>query len=255
MDIKNIFKRIIYYLSVPKCIKCSEILDFEDKALCKSCLREYYEIKQKKCSECKKLYSECLCVNDYLFNRKVHKLVKIFRYKPPATPNERISANELIYQLKRNYRKDIVDFLSDELVNSIKASGIKYEKFLITNIPRSKARVVKYGLDHSEKIAKALAKKLNIEYIKILKSNSKKAQKKTFGDERYSNVSYSLIDEGINLEGEKIFILDDIVTTGASMGQAGILIKSLGAKQIVGIAVAIAYKDKYIPFDVTDRFS
>ena len=51
-----------------------------------------------------------------------------------------------------------------------------------------------------------------------------------------------------------MIIVDDIITTGASMGMAAVLLKAVGAGRIVAAAVSIAYKDPYIKFDTEDRF-
>ncbi len=252
MTIKDIIKRIAYYVSVPKCICCDEILDFDDAALCKSCLEAHKEYKLRYCSACHNEYSACICSNDYLSARYVKKLIKVFRYKPSLSPNEKIPSNELIYQLKRGYRRDIVAFLADEISNAVK-SNIKYENFIITNIPRSKSRKHKYGIDHSKAIAKAVAKRLGIRYVEILKSKAKKAQKKTHGDERFQNAAFDYKADYI-LDGMDVMIFDDIVTTGASMAACAMLVKGLGARRIVGVCVGIAFKDKYIPFDDSDRF-
>lgn len=258
MNLNNIFERIIYYLTVPKCICCSEILDFGDKALCKTCLKSYNENKNQRCSVCKNVYSKCSCTNDYLSKRFVKKLLKVYRYRPSSSPNEKIPSNELIYHIKRGYRRDIVDFLSDEMVSVIK-QNIKYEKFVITSVPRSRSRIIKYGIDHSRKIAEAIASKLDIEYVSLLKSNSKKAQKKTHGDERFKNISFDYIDNIDKhkdaISGRGIILFDDIVTTGASMGGCSVLLKGLGAKSIIGASLSIAFKDNYVAFSKDDRFS
>ena len=52
-----------------------------------------------------------------------------------------------------------------------------------------------------------------------------------------------------------MIIIDDIVTTGASLGAAAFNIYSLGPKRIYGASVAIAYKDTYREFSKDDRFS
>ena len=253
MDIKNIYERAIYYVTVPKCICCNEILDFGDKALCKSCYSEYINIKLQKCSYCNKFYDHCLCSNDYLLNRSVKKLCKIYRYRPPSSANDKIPSNELIYHIKRGYRRDIIDFLSSEMADVISTS-FKYENYIITSVPRSLKRKIQYGIDHSRKVAEAVAKKLDIPYQQFLVSKSKKAQKKTHGDERFKNIAFDYKHDA-DLSGQRIILFDDIVTTGASMGGCAVLLKGLGAKEIVGASISIAFKDKYVPFSDEDRFT
>ena len=244
----SIYKDILFYLSVPRCVCCQKRLDKDERALCHSCFSEYLETKRlSRCSHCLKNFSECLCPNDYLEKHCVHKLIKLFRYKPSESPDERIPANQLIYIAKRNKRVDLFDFLSDELCHLIKAS-IDYDGCVITSVPREKKRVNKYGFDHSECLAKAIAKKLGLRYEKILKSKSKMAQKKTHGEERIRNALFDYRKRIPDIKGKRVLLVDDIVTTGASLGNSATLIKGLGVKSIVGVCIGVTYKDKHIPF-------
>lgn len=175
------------------------------------------------------------------------KLLKIFRYKPSSGPNERVAQNELIYNIKRTRRRDLLDFISDELILSIK-NCVDTEDLLITNVPRKRTRVLKYGFDHSQEIAKAISKKLGLKYVRLLKSKSKAPQKKLRGEERIKNAEFDVINKREIVKGKKILLVDDIVTTGASMGASAMLIRAIGAKEVIGVCMAITYKDEYTPF-------
>ena len=218
----------------------------DDRALCKSCYKEYENTKLVNCSLCSELLCRCSCSSEYLEKHSVKRIVKLFRYALPSESNERIPANELIYNIKRVKRKDLIDLISDEIIVAIKNS-IDYKDCLITNVPRKRDRVLSYGLDHSREIAKAISKKLDIEYISVLKSKSKNPQKKMHGEQRLKNARFDYIKRP-NLKGKRVLLVDDIVTTGASMGHSALLIRGLGAKEVIGACMAIAYKDKYKPF-------
>ena len=243
---KDFFRKILFYLTVPKCICCGKKLNIEEKALCKTCFSEYEESKNTTCSLCFSRLSSCQCSNKYLKSHMMPKLLKIFRYKPSSDPNERIPANQLIYVIKRVKRRDLIDFISDEIIITIRNS-IDLKDFVLSNVPRKKSRVLKYGFDHSEEIAKAISKKLGLKYIKLLKSKSKRAQKKLHGDERIKNAEFDILKRKQNLKGKRVLLLDDIVTTGASMGASAMLIRALGAKEVVGACLAITYRDEYKP--------
>ena len=251
MKFKKLYEDVLFYLTVPKCVCCREKLARTESALCNKCKIDYENRKDRICSVCFSRLDECNCPNEYLETHMVKKLVKVFRYKPSEDPNERIPTNELIYNIKRGKRRDLLDLISDEMILSIR-KAIKYENFIITNIPRTRSRVLKYGLDHSAEIAKSISRKLGIEYVSILKSKSKKAQKKTHGEQRMLNAEFDYKNKIPDINGKRVILVDDIVTTGASMGACAMLIKGLGAKEIVGASLAIAFKDKYIPFAKTD---
>ena len=66
--------------------------------------------------------------------------------------------------------------------------------------------------------------------------------------ERIGNAAMQYIGEP-DLHGKRILLVDDIVTTGASMASAATLLRANGAKKIVGASFSIAYLDPYVPFE------
>lgn len=246
----QIFKNILFYLSVPKCVGCKTRLSISDGPICPECLREYENVKTMNCSLCSKQLSECSCSNAYLKKNHIHHLVKIFRY----VHRDPIPSNNLIYSLKRDNRRDVLDFLTDELEKSIRASVMDPEKCIFTNVPRRQSTVRKYGIDHAAELSRSVAKRFGAEYRVLLHSKSKRAQKKLSGSERMLNANYSLKKNADSLEKKAVILVDDIVTTGASMGKCASLIYTLGPSKIIGAAISIAYKDPYKPFDQSDRF-
>ncbi len=250
MKFKDIIDSALFYLSVPKCVGCKDRLLKSERALCSKCMIEYNEVKLRDCSICSRTLDKCSCTNKHLDSHYVHKLIKVFRY----VKREDLPSNNLIYSLKRDNRRDVLEFLTNELSNAIDNSLEIKEDFIITNVPRRKKEAKRYGLDHAKLLAKALAKHYSAAYYQPLNPKSKKAQKKTAGEERLLNARFKLKKSAKDLSGKTVVIVDDIVTTGASMGACAMLLKALGAKRIIGAAISIAYKDRYVPLDVEDRF-
>lgn len=248
----NLFETLLFYVAPPKCTSCAERLAISERALCSKCRKEYDNILHRNCSVCAKPLYECSCPNDYLDAHYVHKLVKVFRYRVEGGE----AANSLIYSLKRDNRRDVLKFLSEELSSSVLNSVNVNESYIVTSIPRIESSIVKYGIDHAEMLARSVAKILGLKYEKLLISKSKLQQKHAEGrEERIKNIDFRIKTGTKNITGKNVILIDDIVTTGASMGHAATLIKGLGAKRIIGASIAIAYKDSYVRFDESDRFN
>ena len=239
MEGRSLFRRILFYLSSPKCLRCKEPLSVAELSFCPKCNTEFLNNLTRNCSYCSNLLSECDCAPDFLKAHFVTKLYKLFRY---TGKTEDQTGAALIYTLKNRARHDAVKFTSDIIVNSLNKREEDFSEFVFTNIPRRRKAILEYGVDQSEIIAKTVAKRLGASYLRILKSKSKKEQKHLSRDERLKNADFDSI-KGIDLKGKRVIIVDDIVTTGASMGCASVLIKSAGAKEIRGLALAIAYPD------------
>ncbi len=234
-------KRLLHLASVPKCVACRERLEFPRFVFCPECSLEYEENKKRDCGICGKPIYECYCASEYLKAHFVKRLFKVFRYKHR---DENRASSSLIYSLKRDNRKDVLDFSSEELSRAISQCDLRGE-VIFTNVPRRRAAIIKYGIDHSALLAREIAKRLGKTYLSLLASRSKREQKSLRGEERLSNADFYVKRE-IDLSGKTVIIVDDIVTTGASMASSAMLVKSLGAKRIYGAAIAVAYRDTAI---------
>ena len=147
-----------------------------------------------------------------------------------------------------------MNFLTNELSDAISNSLTIDENTIFTNIPRRRKEAKKFGLDHAALLSKSLANHFSASYYQPLIAKSNKAQKKTTGAERIKNAKFKIKPRAKTLNGKTIILVDDIVTTGASMGACAMLLHALGAKKIIGAVISIAYKDRYVPFDKEDRF-
>ena len=236
----KLLNKLLFYISVPRCVGCGERIEVNDIALCSACKIEYEDSKLRNCPRCAKLLPWCDCTNKHLDAHFIHRLIKVFRYSPRG----RGQSNELIFSLKRDNRSDVLELLSRELSEAIRNNVDEPQNYVFTSVPRRRKAIVKYGIDHAELLASAVAKRLGAKYIKILKSNVKSEQKKSNDSEaRIKNADFSLRKGAPDLTHRKVILIDDIVTTGASMGRCAMVLKSAGADKIIGATLAIAYKE------------
>ena len=243
MKASEILERALFYISVPKCISCGEKLDFTSKVYCPRCKLELFDVFNRSCSRCNKVLSKCDCSNKYLKSKRVRKVIKLFRY---MQREENYVANSLIYSLKKDNRKDCLALACELLSESIKNSENNVSDFIFTNVPRRRAAIIKRGFDHAAMLSKAVAKNLGAEYMPLFKSKAKMAQKTLVAGERLSNATF-VSHRGASVEGKTVLIIDDVITTGASVGACAELAYSMGAKRVVVAAIGIAYKDEYEP--------
>lgn len=243
MTVKSIFRDILFYLSVPYCISCGERIDKHDMAFCPKCSAEFREIASRNCSVCNKLLVECTCSCDYLESLRVKRVVKVFRYK---NREENLTANRLIYSLKGEDRFDVTEYASDVLCEAIRNSFNSFDNVVITNVPRRKRAIVKFGYDHAARLARAVAKKLGAKYVDVLRSRARTPQKAKREHERRLNAKFS-IKRRMDLTGKTVIIVDDVITTGSSVGACAVLLREMKPREIAAASLAIAYKDKYVP--------
>jgi ComF family protein len=108
-------------------------------------------------------------------------------------------------------------------------------------IPVSRLRKLRRGYDQSELIARSLSRELGLKRVCALKKIRHTRPQSRISDvaERRANVlgAYRVtIPERV--VGKRVLLVDDIFTTGATMSEAARMLKSAGAKEVHGRAVA-----------------
>ena len=243
MSIKELIDKALFYLSVPKCVSCKKRLNITDNVFCPECSLEFRENIFRNCSRCARPLAECTCTNEYLRRRRIKSVIKVYRYirRPDREPQ-----NKLIYSLKQDGRHDVVNFSADLLSRSVKFAAPNASECVITSIPRRRSAILRFGYDHAKLLAEAVAKRVGAEYIPMLKSLSKRAQKSLHRDLRMENVKF-VEKRNVDIKGRCVIIVDDVITTGASMGAAADIISRMKPKSIIAATLSIAYNDEFIP--------
>lgn len=114
----------------------------------------------------------------------------------------------------------------------------KYD--LITWAPISKKRLKSRGYDQSMLIAMAAALELDDVAVETLKKRDVPAQSTLGGEaQRRANIAgaYTVIDTEL-VEGKTILLIDDVITTGATLSECSRMLRMAGANKIICAAVA-----------------
>ncbi len=117
---------------------------------------------------------------------------------------------------------------------------------VLTWVPTGPLRKFKRGYDQVELLAKAVGAELELPPRKMLKKiRNNPPQSRISGEaERRANVLgvYRVTDADV-LKGKRVLLLDDIITTGATAGEAARMLLTAGAKEVYCGAVAVARRD------------
>ena len=113
---------------------------------------------------------------------------------------------------------------------------------LISWVPVSRARKRRRGYDQAELLARALAKALNAEPpLRTLEKHTDNPAQSGLADasQRFANVSgVYRAAEPEHFAGKRILLIDDIVTTGATLSECARVLKAAGAAEVVCAALA-----------------
>lgn len=202
----------------------------ESGTLCVDCAEEIARATSERCVDCDLSLSECRCIPARIKTARLVGFAKLFFYDPSDSdaPTSRI-----IYMLKRGRSRDTIDFIAKRIARSIAASGIGGDDWTVTFVPRSRAAIVKYGYDHMKFLARSVAKELGSPCVPVLVHKGNKEQKKlgAIGRAFAAATSYC-VAPGVDLNKKKLVLLDDVITTGATLSNCIDCLKRAGASKI-----------------------
>ncbi len=234
--IKESINKILNIIFVKRCVACKKLLPYDyDKKLCADCLAEWEESKTEICADCLKEQTECHC---RFRNNKVDSVRHLALYS--HYDNEAVT-NRLIYALKRSNNDDVFEFVADEIIDNLITKKNLYNTVCVS-VPRNPNSIRHYGYDHAKTLAKRIAEKLDIEYVDILKhKGGKSEQKKLNSAQRSENAKKNCyINEKLvnKIKGKRVFLIDDIGTTGSMVCACTKLLKDNGAYRVECILAA-----------------
>lgn len=113
----------------------------------------------------------------------------------------------------------------------------------ITWVPVTRRRLGERGFDQCELLAREVGKNLGVEVVAALEKvrDTKQQARITSSSARQANVTGAYAArEGIDLTGKQVVLVDDVVTSGATMAECAACLRIAGAEKVIGLTVARA---------------
>ena len=154
-------------------------------------------------------------------------------------------ARRLILNLKYHNRLQVVKVLAELLAERIYQrhhQGLLSDSTdfdVVTWAPTSTARVRLRGHDQSELLARRLAKEIHVPCRRLLIKVSTNVQTGASRELRLQGSVFSARKLGVN---SHVVVVDDVVTTGATLRCAADALRKAGARQVTSVAVASALR-------------
>lgn len=229
MDISKVYQRlqnIQQYLFPGQCLLCLDTAP-SGQMLCSPCAEEL-PLNDCGCSRCGKpmpvAVAECgACQKSPPAFDSVHTL---YRYQPPV--------DQLVQQMKYNHKLHLARLFGKQLRNAapawIRQSG---KPDLIIPVPLHRSRLRQRGFNQSIEIARATAKILGIklELDRIRRIRKTDPQTELPLKQRKQNVRGAFEVNG-SLDGLSLVIVDDVITSGHTVGELARVLKRAGASKV-----------------------
>lgn len=193
----------------PKCVLCGKVLEGDETDLCRKCRVEGPIFPGSR----EKLPFLDSWTSVWYYEGNVRR--SVLRYK---------------FRRARHYAPAYGRMIAMRLLRDY-PEGFE----VLSWIPISPLRKLKRGYDQVELLAKAVGKELQMEPVRTLRKvrHNRPQSGITGAAQRKANVlgAYRCVDPE-NIRGKRVVILDDIITSGATAGEAAKTLLTAGAKEV-----------------------
>jgi competence protein ComFC len=213
----GIFSDFLNVFFPPRCVFCRKFLKSNESSICSSCTDSVPFTSGGETVRRGQYFD--VCVSPLVYTGNVRKAFLRFKFKGAT-----------------NYAEYFGKIMADCIKSHL--SG-RYD--LITWVPLSKSRERQRGYDQSMLLAYAVALELEDVAVETLrKTTDVQAQSSLVGREkRQANVSgaYEVFDAEL-IVGKRILLIDDVVTTGATLSECSRMLLMAGAEEVMCAALA-----------------
>jgi ComF family protein len=200
-------------------------------SICSECRAKVKPYKTQLCPLCKKVSEEGrTCRNCYPKLRLTGVMV--------YGKHEGL-LKDLIWRCKYFFVRDLSKYFAELLAGEFGPELIEKE-FVVTAVPISKERALWRGFNQSELIARELAEQTGLEYSTMLKRDvESRAQVGLTRKERLKNIQDKIhIIDGLNVRRKRVLLVDDVITTGATLAECAKVLRKAGASEVWGLVLS-----------------
>jgi len=187
------------------CLVCGDILAKDEEDLCLKCLIELPIIDDRQAAEIEKQFWGII---------PVERATSYIHYRKGSP------YNTLLHHLKYKNRPDIGIRLAQNAAIELQEKKFFDGIDIIIPLPLSTKKLRKRGYNQCDYIAKGISQVTNIPVItdNVIRNKANETQTHKTRDERWKNVEgiFSLTKPE-NLRGKHILLVDDVLTTGATI--------------------------------------
>lgn len=214
--IQSVFKEIIDFVYPNNCVICHKFVEESQNCICSRCYSKF----------------EPTWLEDWIDKLRFSEGVDEVYSAWYAIS----TINDMIHNIKYHNQPRLGEELGRRMADEIPIDEL--EKIdLITTVPLNSARSRERGYNQSEWICKGLAKAWNVSYQFNLLKRVKHTNTQTdlSANERKQNMGNAFTSTN-KIDSLSIAIIDDVITTGATLSACAVVLKNNGASKITGVS-------------------
>lgn len=234
----SLVKRLLDFWLPARCLGCSRFgVEVGPLGLCLGCRGRLRKVQgDPACAVCGESPataaqpSNWVCVRCRAVPPGCFRLITAYWYTPPL--------DAVVKGLKFDGLEYLGRHLGEALSAEIDAERLDCD--VVAHVPLHWWRRARRGFDQAELIARALASRAGLPFTPLLRRRRATARQTGLGRRARQQNPRGAFEArpGIAVGGRRILLVDDIVTTGATLSEAALCLRAAGASRIVAVAVA-----------------
>lgn len=233
------------------CISCGKIID-DSRAysLCNECMQAISWVTERRCEKCGRPLSDNAPGGLCFSCSERESAGRPFSFdKGHACAGYGAAARSLIFAFKYGGRSDIGDILGEALYDRLSSEygkdSLREMYSLVLPVPVHRDRQERRGFNHAELMARGLADRagINCDPGLLIRTRVTAPMKGLTPDKRAENIRGAFEvrrSRRQEIAGRSVLLVDDILTTGATIDEAARTLKEAGASRVDFIAFAAA---------------
>ncbi|MBI4726169.1 ComF family protein [candidate division TA06 bacterium] len=244
--LKSLFHSLLNFIFPPFCASCHKnMLQQKSGLICDTCWDSLERWEAQSCQRCgmqvpsvSEDQAPLLCPKCRVPDWACADIRVIGPFKAPLA--------DAIHLLKYSDRRSVVKKFSGYMEQLLAGAGHYQTADLILAVPLHPARKRERGYNQAQLLAQALGKLLNKpcpEKI-IFRARHNRTQTKLNKQQRLENVrDIFTVKKPELVKGKRIILIDDVLTTGATIGSCASSLLAAGASQVLALTAAAAPLD------------
>jgi ComF family protein len=227
------FSELLDFVYPPFCLTCDKPVEIQGELICEECWKRLTGHGLIFCINCRQILTERLiCKNCHDQNN--FPVLALGHYVSPL--------KDLIHLIKyqgyRNLAYGIIERLFPPYIDIIQ--GVNSN--LLTPIPLGSYRQKKRGFNQAALLADIIMKRVNVPSFEsaLRKARVTKDQTKLDILQREKNMNGAFVSNPDWVNGKSVILVDDVITTGATLRDAARAINSAGGRTVVSLVIAAA---------------
>jgi ComF family protein len=149
----------------------------------------------------------------------------------------------ILHQLKYRNKPELAEYLGEWYGNDLKTKGFDKEIDLILGVPLHPEKKKRRGYNQADCFAKGLSTKLNVprEEDVLIRTAFTETQTNNSRFKRFQNMEGVFeVPNPKAVRGKRIALVDDVLTTGATLEVAGAVLMASGCSELSILTIAAA---------------